>query len=310
MLALKPFKSIHDLLKAFPTEQSCIEHLERIRWNGKVVSPYVEGGQVYKCKAKNRYKCKASNKYFNARTNTIFEGTKIPLQTWFLATFLFATHKRGISSYQLATDLNITQKTAWFMLSRLRYASEHCEFSVDEDEEIQADETFIGGKNKNRHWDKKVKGNQGRSFKDKTPVFGMKKANGDIKTIAIPDTKAETIQPIIYSYVIPGATIKTDEWKAYNGLNKYYNHLYTDHSKGKYVTGEATTNAVENAWAHFKRMIVGTYFIISRKHLQKYCYEFDFRFNNRHVNTEERFNLLLRRTSGKRITYDKLIERT
>lgn len=124
MFSCKPFKSILDLVKAFPDEQSCIDHLEWIRWNGKVISPFGSSSRVYKC-SNNRYKCSATNKYFNVRTGTIFEGTKIPLQQWILAIYLFTTSKKGISSYTLATELNITQKTAWFLLSRIRYAMDH-----------------------------------------------------------------------------------------------------------------------------------------------------------------------------------------
>lgn len=306
MFSVKPFKSVLDLIKAFPDEETCIKHLETLIWDNNIVSPFDKTSKVYACK-NYRYKCCNTNKYFNIKTGTIFENSKIPLQKWFLAIYLFTVHKRGISSYQLATDLSITQKAAWYMLSKIRYAMEHKDFFVEENESVQIDETFVGGKNKNRHKDKKVKNSQGRSFKDKTPVLGIKKDNGNIKTMVIANTKGETIKPILYDIIAKGATIKTDEWTAYNGLNTDYKHSYTDHSKGIYVNGEATTNAVENAWSHFKRTINSTYFVVSRKHLQGYCNEFDFRFNYREMTSNERFNLFLKSTPDKKITYAKLI---
>jgi hypothetical protein len=118
---LPEFKSIFDLLKAFPTEQSCIDHLERLQWNGNPVSPFDASSKVYKC-AGNKYKCKNTGKYFNVRTGTIFDNTKIPLQKWFMALYVFSSHKKGISSHQLAKDISVTQKTGWFLLHRLRYA--------------------------------------------------------------------------------------------------------------------------------------------------------------------------------------------
>lgn len=139
-------KSILQLLKAFPDEQSCIDHLEQLRWNGDVVSPFDSNSKVYNCKG-NKYKCKGTGKYFNVKTNTIFDNTKMPLQKWFLAIWLVTSHKKGISSLQLGRDLDITQKSAWFMLQRIR----NC-FGLNNDDkmegEIEADETYVGGKDK------------------------------------------------------------------------------------------------------------------------------------------------------------------
>lgn len=162
------FKSILDLIKAFPDEQSCINHLEDLRWDGNVVSPFDPNSKVYNCKG-NKFKCKNTGKYFNVRTGTLFDNTKIELQKWFISIFLVTSHKKGISSLQLGRDLDITQKTAWFMLQRIR----DC-FGIDTpnlDNEVEIDETFIGGKNKNRHTDKKVENSQDRSVKDKAPIL-------------------------------------------------------------------------------------------------------------------------------------------
>ena len=142
----KDFNSILELISAFPNEQSCIDHLEKLRWNENVVSPFDNTSKVYNCKG-NKYKCKNTGKYFNVRTQTIFDNTKMPLQKWFLAIWLVTSHKKGISSLQLGRDLDITQKSAWFMLQRIRKC-----FGIDNDtqlsNEVEVDETYVGGKNK------------------------------------------------------------------------------------------------------------------------------------------------------------------
>ena len=172
----KDFNSIIELLKAFPNEQICIEHLEELRWNDNIISPFDTNSKVYKCK-NNRYKCKNSGKYFNVKTNTIFDNTKMPLQKWFLAIWLVTSHKKGISSLQLGRDLDITQKSAWFMLQRIR----NC-FGIDNDQlegEVEIDETYVGGKAKNRK--KSIRADKSFEMKDryrKSTVMGMVERNG------------------------------------------------------------------------------------------------------------------------------------
>ena len=153
---LPELKSIFDLLKAFPTEQSCIDHLEKLQWNGNPVSPFAPESKIYKC-AGNKYKCKNTGKYFNVRTGTIFDNTKIPLQKWFLALYVFSSDKKGISSHQLAKDISVTQKSAWFLLHRLRYAFDHPNFQNTLANIVEVDETFMGGQSANKHTSKKRK---------------------------------------------------------------------------------------------------------------------------------------------------------
>lgn len=308
MFSTKPFKSVLDLLKAFPNEKVCIEHLEYLRWNGNVVSPFDKTSTVYKCK-NHRYKCRNTNKYFNVRTNTIFEGSKIPLQTWFLAIYLFTVHKKGISSYNLAEELDITQKSAWFLLSRIRYAMEHETFLKEMEGVVEIDETFIGGKNKNRHWDKKIKGTQGRSFKDKTPVVGFL-SNGKVKCEIIKNTNNEYLQPCVIRNVKEGSLIVTDDWRGYRTLGRtIYEHQIIDHSSGRYKNDNGfSTNRIENYWSVLKRGIIGIYHNrVSPKHLKKYLDEYTFRFNFREKKTSDRFNILLQSANNRRLTYNALI---
>lgn len=162
------FNSLIELFDTFKTEQDCIDHLEQLRWGGYVVSPFNNTSKVYKCKD-NKYRCKNTGKYFNVKTKTLFDNTKISLRKWFAAVWIVACHKRDVSSIQLSTDIGVTQKTAWFMLYRIRKA-----FGISNDDEntilenkVEVDETFVDGKNKNCHKDKKVEKCQGRNFKDK-----------------------------------------------------------------------------------------------------------------------------------------------
>jgi len=299
------FDSIFDLMEAFPDEQSCIDHLEKIRWDGKVVSPFDNESKVYKCK-NNRYHCKETGKYFNVKTGTVFENTNIPMRKWFVALYLFSSHKKGISSHQLARDISVTQKTAWFMLHRLRYMFDHPSFNSTMRGEVEVDETLIGGKEGNKHMNRRTKGAMGRSTRTKKPVFGMKQRGGHVYALVVDDVKARTLVPVIADTVRRGTTVYTDTLKSYNGLGRRYDHTRVNHSAKEYVNGRASTNGIENFWSHLKRGIDGIYHSVSVSHLQAYVDEFSYRYNTRKMATEERFNTVLHNMEG-RLTYQDLI---
>jgi transposase-like protein len=304
---IKEFSSIIDLLKKFPDEQTCIDQLEAIRWGGHVVSPYNAESKVYKC-AGNKYKCKETAKYFNVRTGTIFEDTKLPLRTWFLAIYLIASHKKGISSHQLARDLSITQKSAWFVLHRVRYAFNHKDFIAAMSGTVELDETYVGGRASNKHISKrgKTKG-RGTGTVDKTPVFGMLERGGNVQAVVVPDAKAITLVPIIHERIKPNTHLITDDWNSYKKVGPLYSHSIVKHTTSQYVTESgAHTNGIEGFWGLFKRGIIGIYHHISREHTQKYVDEFTYRYNTRELSESARFNLLLTNTAG-RLTYEQLI---
>ena len=300
----KDFNSILELINAFPNEQTCIDHLEALRWNGDVISPFDSTSKVYNCKD-NKYKCKNTGKYFNVKTNTIFDNTKLPLQKWFLAIWIVTSHKKGISSLQLGRDLDITQKSAWFMLQRIR----NC-FGIDNDSqldnEVEVDETYVGGKNKNRHANKKVKGSQGRSAKDKTPVVGMVERGGKVTARKVENVQSKTLTAEIIRNVKESATVYSDEWLGYKGISRIYDHSIVKHNQGQYVNGRIHTNTIEGFWSLLKRGIFGIYHFTSKKHLQMYVDEFVFRYNTRNNSESNRFNLLLGNIEN-RITYKELI---
>ena len=300
------FKSLPQLLNHFKDEKTCTDYLASMRWDGNVCCPHCGNDKVYT--TDRGYKCadKTCHKKFSVTVGTVFEGSKIKLSLWFAAVYLATAHKKGISSLQLSRDLGVTQKTAWFMLHRIR---EMLNINAPEllSGTTQVDETFIGGKNKNRHSDKKVENSQGRSVKDKTPVFGMLN-NGQVQTEVVKDTKASTLKPIIYSMVQKGSIVVSDEWNAYNGLNKDFKHEVLKHNENEFVKGGFHTNSIEGFWSLLKRGIFGIYHSVSPKHLDRYCDEFSYRYNTRTIADTDRFSESLKQVEGK-LTYKMLIQK-
>ena len=299
------FKSLFDLLQAFPTEESCREHIEKTRWSNGVTSPFDQTSKVYNY-GNGKYRCKNSGKNFNVKTGTIFCGSKVPLRKWFIAIWFETSHKKGISSIQLSKDISVTQKTAWFMLQRIR----ECFFFENKsklDGDVELDETFVGGKNKNRHRNKRVKHSQGRSFKDKTPVLGMLQRGGNVVCRVVKSTSKKHLTAPILKTVKRTSTLYTDEWCGYDTVGKVYSRSIVDHGHGQYVNGNAYTNNIEGFWGIVKRSIIGIYHKTSRKHLHRYMNEYVFRYNTRKISEGERFNLLLCNLEY-RITYKQLIK--
>lgn len=279
-------------------ENACYDLYEQWKWGDKVVSPFDPTSKVYKCK-NHKYKCKNTNRYFTVKTGTCFANSKIPFTKWFYVMWLFAQGKRGISSYQVSRDIDVSQKTAWRMLHKIRKAmTGENDYSINGNVEI--DETFAGGKNKFRHKDKKVGKCQGRSYKDKVPIFGMLGRDGDLVAKVADDTKSNTLVTLIKKYVKEGSTIYTDGWD-YSGIEDKYTQMSVDHGSNYYgityyninkETVMITTNTIENAWSIFKRLYA-TYYHISKKYMQYYVDEFVFRFNTRKLSDSDRFRLLL-----------------
>ena len=291
------FKSVIQMIKTLNTDEACREHLERLRWNGEPICPHCGSQRPnhYRLKYdgifKGLYKCKDCRSRFTVTVGTIFHGSQIPLHKWFLAIYIFSSHKKGISSVQLAKDLDITQKSAWFMLSRIRSSfKSNVEFQFEG--LVQVDETFIGGKNKNRSKHKKVERTQGRSVKTKTPVFGML-CEGLVYTEVVKNTRGGTLKPIIRDKIKAGCTIVSDGWMGYRGLSDEYKHRIIQHNLGIFKQGPYHTNGIEGFWSQLKRGIIGIYHSTSAKHLHRYCDEFAYRYNTRQMSDGERFNLSL-----------------
>lgn len=308
MVDTKDFKSILDLIKTFPDEQTCIDHLEKLRWNGTVISPFDPTSKVYDCKG-NKYKCKNTGKYFNVKTATLFDNTKIELQTWFIAIYLITSHSKGISSVQLAKDLDVTQKTAWFMLHRIR----NC-FGIEENEQldnqVEVDETYVGGENKNRSLSKRKKIHQDKfhtGMNDKTPVLGMLQRGGKVEAIVLNKAHAKEIRPILFDRIKDTATVITDGFAAYRTIDRYFDkHIVVNHQENEYVVGEYSTNSIEGFWSLVKRGFFGIYHYVSPKHMQKYLNSYAFRYNYRKASVSTKFNFMLTNMTNK-LTYNTLV---
>lgn len=306
------FKSVIELVKAFPNQQVCIEHLETLRWNGNVISPFDATSKVYKC-AGNKYKCKNTGKYFNVCTSTLFDNTKIELPTWFLAIYLITSHKKGISSLQLAKDLNVTQKTAWFMNHRIR----NCFGIADEIEGgekmggegvvVEVDETIIGGKVKNMSNKKRKEITADRSARtnNKTTVVGCMERGGKVMLQAV--KSGEIVTDMVLATVDTTSVLMTDSANTYKGIGQQFaHHGIVDHSKKEYARGVYYTNSIEGCFSLLDRMILGIYHSVSPKHLQRYLNEHSFRYNSKDMKEHTRFTLMLTNMEN-RLTYNTLI---
>nr|WP_161531415.1 IS1595 family transposase [Riemerella anatipestifer] len=302
------FNSLKALMNTFPDEQSCIVFLEKILWNGNPVSPFDKTAKVYRC-SNNRYKCSKTKKTFTVKSVTIFKNSNISLRDWFIGIWLYTSHKCGLSSMQLHRDTELTQKTTWFMLKRLKECSAF-ENGQGLENEVEVDETYVGGKNKNRHANKKVKHSQGRSYLDKIPVFGMLERGGKVNANVVSNVTNNELQSRILRTVNIFSDLYSDEWGSYNGLDMFYNHSIVNHGNKQYVNGNAHTNTIENFWSNFKRAIIGVYRVVSRQHLQRYVDEFVFRYNTRKMTPRGRFIHLITNIKGCNLTYNQLILRS
>ncbi|MCI0450623.1 MAG: IS1595 family transposase [Chlorobi bacterium] len=299
------YNNLIQVSQYFKDEKTCKEHLAKLRWSGNVTCPFCNHDKVYVTKA--GYKCANPKCYkkFTATVGTFFENTKISLRKWFLAIYIMTSHKKGISSLQLSKDIGVTQKTAWFMAHRIREMLRAKNPTMLRGI-IEADETYIGGKNKNRHWDKKVKGNQGRSLKDKSVVIGLYQRNGMIISKPIENTTTKIIPQAIKENVKKGSHLITDELSAYVMFDGNYKHSIIKHAQGEYANGKIHTNTIEGFWSLLKRGIIGIYHQVSEKHLEKYCNEFNFRYNTKDFNEQNRFDKSITQCTG-RLKYNELI---
>jgi transposase-like protein len=296
---MKEFKSILQFQKAFDIDEKCRQYLEERRWNGTPACPFCGVLNVHRFPNGKIFKCRDCRKKFSVTVGTVYENTKIPLTKWFLATYILGVHSKGISSLQLATWLDVTQKTAWFLNHRVREM-----LTVKQPELlngiVEVDETYVGGSDKNRHQNKK----KGRDAK--TMVVGAVQRGGKVTTRIMPKTDIYNATQFIIDNVESGANMVTDESHAYNRVKFFYDHNTVNHRNKEYVRGTVHTNTIEGYWSILKRQINGIHHSVSPQHLQRYCNESAYRYNNKLLTQDERFADALSNCEG-RLTYSTLI---
>jgi transposase-like protein len=298
-----------EAVKFFSDVDRCNEYMVQIKWpDGNITCPHCEasGDRIGKIASRKMLRCKDCRKQFSYKVGTIFEDSPLSLDQWFVAVWCIVNAKNGVSSYEVSRALGITQKSAWFMLHRIRLAMQEGTFQKMKGT-IESDETFVGGKAKNMH--KAIKAQQitGRGAVGKAVVHGILARGGKVIAQVVKDQKRKTLQPKIRSAVEPGSTVYTDALKSYEGLEDMYAHEMIDHAK-EYVRGDVHTNSMENFWSLLKRCINGTYISVMPWQLSKYVDEQVFRFNERKKSDGERFDEVMSHTVGRRLTYRKLCE--
>lgn len=295
--------SLYQMMERFPDEASATAFFEERRWGDEPYCPHC--GSINARAIPNKkpmpYRCRDCRKHFSVRTGTVLAESPIPLHKWLMAIYMLHTARKGVSSVQMAKELGVTQKTAWFLEHRIRKAMEHRGglFSG----EVEVDETYVGGKERNKHESQKQ--HAGRGPVGKQAVVGLRERDGAVRAYPIEATDKSHLQTAIVENVKRGSTIYSDSHPGYVGLPGY-EHESVAHSLGEYVRGRTHTNSVESFWALFKRGYVGTYHYMSFKHLERYVNEFAYRHNVGVDNTIDTIAKTIDGMIGRRLTYKEL----
>jgi transposase-like protein len=289
-----------DFNKQFPGEQACQDYLEQMRWADGRYCPHCGSYETYKFKDGRLFKCSDCKKQFTVKVGTIFSDSHVPLQKWFYAVYLNTSLKKGISSIQLAKYLGITQKSAWFMLQRIRYSVAHGTFDKPLEGTVEVDETYVGG----------FHHGQANKYDNKVAVIGIvekKKKTGRIRTTVTKRADATVALPFIKASLKQNTVVHTDESRIYNRLKRDFIHDTVNRSQKEFVRENVSTQQIDGAWSHLKAGLDAIYVGVSAKHLPLYCNEFDYRYNTRELTDGQRFDQWFKFINGKRLTYKNLI---
>jgi transposase-like protein len=300
-------KTLQEAIKFFADLDTCTTFMAQLRWPEGVTCPHCEGKAVSYLSTRRVWKCmaKTCHKQFSMKVGTIMEDSPIGLDKWLAAIWLIANVKNGISSYEIHRALGVTQKSAWFLLHRIRLAMQTGTFEKLSGE-VEVDETYIGGKARFMHKERREAMIKGRGSVGKVAVMGLLERNGKVRAKVIGDTTRETLHAEVKSHVEAGAEIHTDQFGAYRGLEQDYIHNVINHAE-RYVDGNVHTCNIDNFWSLLKRGIKGTYVSVEPFHLFRYLDEQSFRFNERKGKDADRFLKVVKSVAGKRLTFGELI---
>jgi transposase-like protein len=298
-------QTLQQAVEYFADENNCLNYLSRKRWPNGVTCPTCGSKDVTFLAKQSRWKCKAKHAkpQFSVKVGTVMEDSPIALKSWLLAMWEVVNCKNGISSYEIHRALGLTQKSAWFLDHRIRF-SLGLKPGNKLSGQVEADETFIGGKSRNMHKVKRQARITGTGEKDKAAILGILERGGKVRTKVVGDTRKKTLQTEIREHVLAGSAIFTDALQSYEGLDEFQ-HEVVDHAV-EYVRGDVHTNGLENFWSLVKRGLKGTYVSVEPFHLFRYHDEQVFRYNHRKMNDGERFDIVVREIVGKRLTWDRL----
>jgi len=301
-------KSLQEAILYFSNPENCLKYLvaRRPEWKNGVTCPRCGSDKVSFLKNQLRWQCSShhARRQFSVKVGTIFEDSPLGLDKWLPAVWMLTNCKNGISSYEIARDLRVTQKTAWFMLHRIRLAQQD-KRSGKLSNDVEVDETFIGGKARNMHKARRARVITGTGGKDKAVVMGMLERGGNVRAVVVDNRRKREVHEQIRQHIEAGAAIFSDELKSYDGLSETYQHAVIDHAV-QYVDGNIHTNGMENFWSLLKRGLHGTYVSVEPFHLFRYIDEQACRYNHRKMTDAERFTLAVRQIVGRRLTYKEL----
>ncbi len=299
-------KTLQEAIKYFADPDNALNYVVARRWPNGVSCPTCGSSEVRFLSTRRLWECKGSHpkKQFSVKVGTIFEDSPIGLDKWLAAMWLLVSCKNGISSYEISRDLGISQKSAWHLMHRVRATVQSGSFGRLSGE-VEVDESFIGGKARNMHLNKRRKRITGPGGKDKVPVLGILERGGKVRTMVVPSRRKKALQDAVKEHVEAGSAIFTDELLSYRGLDADYAHQVIDHAV-EYARGNVHTNTMENFWSLLKRGLHGTYVSVEPFHLFRYLDEQAYRFNNREMTDAERFSEAVASIVGKRLTWDRL----